>query len=87
MHVIGHPADRKNLVFVLLNIGDNVFVELISPTILDHKLPRDASLRDAEMICAGFLPKEASLRDAVKHYLLSIASCRDASFGRKGYHV
>jgi hypothetical protein len=64
MHVIGHPADKKNLVFVLLNNGDNVFIELLSPTIMDHKLPRVASLRDAEMVCVGFLPKDASLQDA-----------------------
>jgi hypothetical protein len=64
MHVIRHPADRKNLVFVLLNNGDYVFIELVSPTILDYILTKDASLRDAEMICAGFLPKEASLQDA-----------------------
>jgi hypothetical protein len=37
-------------VFVLLNKGYNVFIELVSPTILDNKLPRDASLRDAENI-------------------------------------
>jgi hypothetical protein len=64
MHVIGHTADRKNVVFVLLNDGDNVFIELVSPTVFDYKLPRDASLRDAKMIFVGFLPKEASLRDA-----------------------
>jgi hypothetical protein len=53
--VIGHPTDRKNLVFVLLNNGDNVFIEIVSPTNLDYKSPRDASLRDAEMIFVGFL--------------------------------
>jgi hypothetical protein len=64
MHVIGHLADRKYLVFALMNNGDNVFIERVSPTILDYKIPRDASLRDAEMICVGFLPRDASLRDA-----------------------
>jgi hypothetical protein len=47
-----------------MNNGDNAFIELVLPTILDCKLPRDASLRDAEIICVGVLPKEASLRDA-----------------------
>jgi hypothetical protein len=62
--VIGRPADRKKLVFVPLNNGDNAFIEFVSPTILDYKLMRDASLRDAKMIRVGLLPKESSLRDA-----------------------
>jgi hypothetical protein len=66
LRVIEHPADRKNLVFVLLNNGDNVFIELVSQTIMDYKLPRAASLRDADMICVGFLPIDASLQDAGK---------------------
>jgi hypothetical protein len=72
MHVIVHHTYRNNLVFVLLNNGDYVFIELVSPMILDYMLTRDASLQDAEMICVGFLPKEASLQDAPLALLLVI---------------
>jgi len=65
-----HPVGMHLLVpihdilkYVTLIVFNAESIQYILKLIAEF-LPKDASLRDAEIICIGFLPKDASLRDA-----------------------